>query len=232
MTMTVGKRTEAMTPKPIPSGSTAVMSRQPCMFPGAALRPDGWPFGDLEPWSYDLIMADPPWRFELWSEAGEGKSAQAQYATMGLDAIAGLPVGELAAPDCLLWLWATAPMLPQALVVIERWGFRYVTMGFWAKRTRHDKAAFGTGYVLRSAGEPFLIGKRGDPVTTRGVRNVVMGRVREHSRKPDEAYAAAEKLMPEARRVELFSRERRPGWAAWGNETGKFNAAEKAPEAA
>jgi N6-adenosine-specific RNA methylase IME4 len=193
------------------------------------LRPKDWPFGDvLEPWSYGLIFADPPWRFQLWSEKGEGKSAQAHYATMTIEEIAALPVWELAAPDCLLWLWCTAPMLPQQLEVLKAWRFEYVTMGAWAKRTKHDKSAFGGGYVLRSALEPFLIGKRGDPETTRSVRNVVVGPVREHSRKPDEAYAAAEKLMPGARRVELFARQQRPNWASWGNEVGKFNEKEAA----
>lgn len=199
----------------------------PCMFTGPALRPD-WPFGDLEPWGFDFIMVDPPWRFDLWSEKGEEKSAQAQYATLDQKAIAGLPVKELAAKDCLLWMWATAPMMPHALDVMCVWGFRYTTMGMWHKTTEHDKTAFGTGYVLRSAGEPYLIGKIGDPVTTRSVRNIVVGKTREHSRKPVEGFEAAERLMPTARRVELFSRENRPGWKAWGNEQGKFNAEDAA----
>ena len=196
---------------------------QPFLFPGTALRRN-WEFGELRPASYDLIMADPPWRFETWSAKGEGKAPQAQYQTMTLPEIEALPVWELARPDCLLWLWAVAPLLPQALRVIERWGFRYVTMGGWAKRTVHGKAAFGTGYVLRSSLEPFLIAKRGEPRTRRTVRNVVSGLAREHSRKPEEAYAAAEELMPRAARLDLFSRASRPGWDAWGNETGKFDA--------
>lgn len=196
--------------------------------------PAAWPFGALAPQSYDFIMADPPWRFELYSEAGEEKSAQAQYSTMTLDAIAALPVDDLARESCLLWLWATAPMLPAQIAIGERWGFRYVTSGTWVKRTRHGKVAFGTGYVLRNAHEPFLIMKRGEPVTSRSVRSVVEGVVREHSRKPDEAFAAAEALMPgpaeggprKIRRVELFSRTHRPGWDAWGDEVGKFGSAE------
>jgi N6-adenosine-specific RNA methylase IME4 len=195
--------------------------RQPCLFPGSALRAV-WPFGGLEPMGYDLIMADPPWQFELYSSKGFEKSAQAQYQTMGLAEIKCLPVADLARRDCLLWLWATFPMLPQALGVLEAWGFRYVTGGAWAKRTVHDKAAFGTGYVLRSSCEPFLIGKIGDPKTTRTVRNIVMGPLREHSRKPDEAYSAAEELMPGAARADLFARQRRAGWDGWGNEADLF----------
>lgn len=197
---------------------------QPSLFSGPSLRPGAWPFTGLAPMAYDLIMADPPWRFDLWSDAGEEKSPQAQYATMDLAAIQALPVADLARRDSLLWLWATFPLLPQALTVLAAWRFRYVTGGVWAKRTVHDKAAFGTGYVLRSSCEPFLIGKVGEPKTTRSVRNLVAGPLREHSRKPDEAYAAAEALMPGAIRADLFARQRRPGWDGWGNELGKFDA--------
>ena len=183
-----------------------------------------WPFGDLPLFGFDLIMCDPPWRFETWSEAGKlEKSPERHYDTMPLEAIEALPVGHLAAKDCLLWLWATHPMLPQQLGVIPRWGFRYVTSGVWVKRTARGLLGFGTGYRLRSASEPFLLATNGDPTTAKNVRTVIEGRLRENSRKPDEAYVEAERMMPEARRLDLFSRETRPGWTAWGNQTGLFD---------
>lgn len=185
-----------------------------------------WPFGDLAPLSYDFIMADPPWRFETYSEAGEGKSPQAHYQTMTLEDIAALPVSDLARTNCLLWLWATAPMIPQQLEICERWGFTPKTQGVWVKTTSGGKIAFGTGYILRNAHEPFIIATRGEPKTTRTERSVIMAQIREHSRKPDEAYAVAQKLMPHARRADLFSRQRRPGWESWGNEVEKFTAEE------
>jgi len=196
---------------------------QPGLFDPAPIR--AWPFAPLQPQAYDFIMADPPWRFELYSAKGEGKSAQAHYATMTLDDIAALPVADLARGNCLMWLWATAPMLDQQIAILKRWGFRFVTSGVWVKKTVTGKTDFGTGYVLRSAHEPFLIGAIGEPETSRCVRSVVEGMRREHSRKPDEAYEEAGRLMPTARRrADLFSRESRPGWEAWGNETGKFDA--------
>lgn len=209
---------------------------QTSLFHGEDLRPD-WPFGGLEPMGFDLIMADPPWRFELWSGRGEDKSAQAHYQTMTIDRIAALPVGELAKLDSVLWLWATWPLLlacddaplgrlsarSPAGDVMAAWGFRYVTGGVWGKQTATGRIAFGTGYRLRCASEPFLIGVKGNPQTAKDVRNLVMGQVREHSRKPDAAYEAAERLMPGARRLDLFSRQSRPGWAAWGLEVGKFD---------
>lgn len=182
-----------------------------------------WPFADLRPLSYDLLMADPPWSFSNWSEKGEVKNAKSHYDCMDLEAIKHLPVGHLAAPDAILLLWATNPMLPQALDVMRAWGFTFKTAAHWVKRTINGKLAFGTGYILRSAGEPVLIGTVGNPKTSRSTRSIIEGPVREHSRKPEEAFAWAESLMPGARRVEIFSRKSRPGWDAWGLEVGKFD---------
>ena len=181
-------------------------------------------FNNLIPLSYDLVMADPPWRFETYSDKGLGKSAQSHYDCESLDYIKALPVHELGRGDCILWLWATHPMLPQAFEVVKAWGFRYATSGVWVKRTVNGKLAFGTGYKLRCASEPFIIATLGNPQTVRDIRTVIEGPIREHSRKPDEAYAAADRMFPKAvRKLDMFSRESRPGWETWGNEAGKFD---------
>lgn len=187
----------------------------------------GWPFCDLPMFGFDFIMADPPWKFEAWSDAGKKhKAPEGHYQTMTCEQIIDqFPVGHLAARDCLLWLWATHPMVDQQVAVGRAWGFTFVTSGVWVKRTKTGKLAFGTGYRLRCASEPFLLFTNGNPDTARNVRTVIEGPVREHSRKPDEAYSEAERLMPGARRADLFSRQVRPGWTAWGNETTKFEAA-------
>lgn len=171
---------------------------------------------------YGLIVADPPWSFVNWSEAGEEKNASAKYYCQSLDWVKSLRVGDLAAKDCVLWLWATNPLLPQAFEVLSAWGFEFKTAGHWSKKTKHGKQAFGTGYILRCAGEPFLIGTMGSPWTAKNVRSVIEGPVREHSRKPDEAFDAAEKLCGDVPRCELFSRQERPGWDVMGNEVSKF----------
>lgn len=194
------------------------------LFTGRELVGKSWPFGELMPYAYDFIMIDPAWRFLLRSAKGERKSPQAHYKTMTIEDIRRLPVSALAAENCLLWMWATAPMLPLQLEVMTRyWGFKYVTMGAWHKKTINKKTSFGGGYVLRSACEPFLIGKIGRPITTKSTRNIVEGLTREHSRKPEEAYHAAERLMPNARRADVYSRTTRAGWEAYGDEAGKFD---------
>lgn len=182
-----------------------------------------WPWGSLEAHSYDFIMSDFAWEFALRSSKGEGKSAQAQYRCMSLEQIKALPVLDLCAENSLHWMWATNPMLPQAIEAMKAQGFEYKTAGTWLKTTVHGKVAFGTGYILRSSNEPFIIGTRGNPKTSRSVRSGFTGLAREHSRKPEEAYRAAEILMPTARRLELYSRTNRPGWDHFGDEAGKFN---------
>ena len=180
-------------------------------------------FSDIPRLHYDLIMADAPWHFRQYSAKGYEKNPAKKYAVMSSQEIADLPVADIAGKDCLLWMWATNPMLPSAIAVMQSWGFTFKTAGHWVKRTKNDKLAFGTGYILRSAGEPFVIGAIGKPKTARNIRSVIEGRVREHSRKPDEAYRAAEALVPGAlNRIDLFSREVREGWDSFGNEPEKF----------
>jgi N6-adenosine-specific RNA methylase IME4 len=183
-----------------------------------------WPFPGLAVRAYGLIMADPAWTFTLRSAKGGKKSPQAQYGCMSLDEIAALPVADLAAEDCVLWLWATAPLLDQQIELAARWGFTFKTSGVWVKTTVHGKVTFGTGYILRNAHEPFLICTRGRPKVSRAVRSVVMGERREHSRKPETAYAAAERLVPGVRRADLFARQVRPGWDGWGDQLERFAA--------
>lgn len=195
-----------------------------------------WPFAPLKPGAYGLILADPPWPYEMRSEAGYGKSPEAHYDTMSLEEIAALPVDELAAPDCLLVMWSTWPHLQQALRVMRCWGFRYITGGSWTKRTRDGHPTFGTGFVFRTTTEPFLVGSAGRPwIGSKAERNWIEtvedefvagidGLRRQHSRKPDEMRAKCERIAPNVRRCELFAREPWPGADVWGNETAKWEA--------
>lgn len=182
-----------------------------------------WPFANIRPLSAGLILCDPPWRFKNFSAKGEAKNPVAHYACMDAAEIAALPVGQLAGPDCAMLMWATAPMLPDALDLMRAWGFTFKSAGAWAKQSSTGNAwAFGTGYCFRSAAEFFLLGTIGKPkVKSKSVRNLIVAPVREHSRKPEDQYAMAEALF-EGPFVELFARSGRPGWQSWGNEVGKF----------
>ena len=182
------------------------------------------PFAGLTPLRYRVILADPPWYFKNFSVKGEEKNPTAHYGCMPLNEIMALPVSHLAAPDCALIMWATAPMLPEALATMKAWGFAFKSAGAWAKQSSTGKAwHFGTGYCYRSATEFWLLGTLGKPrQKVKNIRNLIVAPVREHSRKPEQMRADIERLW-DGPYLELFARESAPGWDAWGNQTNKFN---------
>jgi N6-adenosine-specific RNA methylase IME4 len=169
---------------------------------------------------YAILYADPPWEYGNQQHGGRGKppsgGAATHYPVLDSAALAALPVGALAAPDALLFMWTSSPHLDQAIEVMRAWGFRYMTVGFvW------DKCRVNPGYYTMSQCELCLIGKRGRIPTPRGARNVRQ-LVREprgkHSAKPDDVRDRIVAMFPSQRRLELFARTRAPGWDAWGNE--------------
>lgn len=189
-------------------------------------------FAGLPLFGFDLIMIDPPWPFANYSAKGLGKAPAKHYRTWTIDKIKRLPVGQLAAGNCALFLWACSPLLFDASRpsysptgdVLQAWGFKYGALGGWAKKTVNEKTAWGPGYVVRSVMEPFIIATTGSPEHSKGAANLIDGIRREHSRKPETAYRWCEEYMPKARRIELFSRTERKGWSVWGDEVGKFEA--------
>jgi N6-adenosine-specific RNA methylase IME4 len=163
---------------------------------------------------FPIIYADAPWKMNL-DEIGSLKSFEAHYPTMDLAEIAALPVADIATPDAALFLWSIPAMLPEALEVMSAWGFTYVSQIVWVK----DK--IGLGYWVRYQHELLLIGRRGNiptPPERERPPSVINAPRREHSRKPDEAYELIERMYPELPKIELFARQTRAGWAAWGNE--------------
>ena len=104
---------------------------------------------------YSIIYADPPWAYRTYSKKGQGRSAESHYPTMCIEDIKALPVGELAAKDCALFLWITFPCLCEALEVLTAWGFSYKTVAFvWVKQNRRNDELFtGMGYWTRANAE-------------------------------------------------------------------------------
>lgn len=188
---------------------------------------------------FGCILADPPWQFEPWSRRGEGKSAARHYACSGAEWIAGLPVRDVAASDSVLLLWATWPLLPEALRVMAAWGFEYKSGLPWIKLSRRGAVQIGCGYHVRGASELLLIGTRGNPQTPapadRPSGVLFCGRD-EHSRKPDTQYEIAEGYAGPW--MELFSRPRhgllgpRDGWTYVGDAVDGKDAAEALRELA
>lgn len=165
---------------------------------------------------YGLILADPEWRFVPWSEeTGQDRSPANHYATSTIEQIKARDVPSIAADDCVLALWATVPMLEQALDVMRHWGFAYKSHIVWLKNR------LSTGYWFRNTHELLLIGVRGDvPAPAPGTQwdSAFDADVGEHSAKPEEAYAMLESYFPNLPKIELNARRKRDGWDVWGAE--------------
>lgn len=173
------------------------------------------PFPDK---TYSVIYADPPWSYR---NKGTRAAADKHYSTMSLEDIKALPVREIAADDCALFLWATFPMLREALDVIQAWGFAYKTAAFvWAKQNRRTQGWFwGLGNWTRSNAELCLLATRGKPKrVSAGIHSLVVAPVGLNSAKPPQVREQIVRLMGDVPRVELFARERAEGWDAWGDE--------------
>lgn len=177
---------------------------------------------------YDVILADPPWRYRAWSGKpyGDGsRTAESHYPTMSFDELVAMRsrIDAWAADDCALFLWATFPTIADAIDLIDAWDFRYVTAAFiWVKTTKDGRPATGLGHYTRANAEPCLLAVRGRmPVEDRAVNSVVISPRLRHSAKPTEVRRRIERLYPRARRIELFARDRAPEWDAWGLEAPK-----------
>lgn len=186
----------------------------------------GWPFDDLPRRNFGAIAVDPPWRFASNSDTKPGRSARSHYDTLSLADIAALPVGELALPDAWCFLWIPAPFIAIGahLPILKGWGFRISTLGLtWIKRTASGALFTGLGYTTRGNPEFVIVSRRGSPArVSRSVHSVIDAPRREHSRKPAEFHERVEALVGGVPKVELFARERRPGWSSWGDETERF----------
>lgn len=160
---------------------------------------------------YEVILADPPWRYEF-SETSM-RAIENQYPTMELDQIKTLNIP--AADNSVLFLWATAPKLDEAMQVLNSWGFSYKTCAVW------DKEIIGMGYWFRNQHELLLVGVKGrfkTPEPGNRFSSVFCQRREKHSRKPKFVYEMLETMFPDVKRIELFARSTRDGWDSWGNE--------------
>jgi N6-adenosine-specific RNA methylase IME4 len=199
------------------------------------------PFEGLPRGHYGAICVDPPTTFKArtavrstnWTSR---RDIERHYQCMEAEALMALPIGELAARDSHLFLWATGPNLPLAFTLIASWGFRYSSIGFaWVKLRRgfvenqirilpfaESDLHVGLGLTTRHNVELCLLARRGNARRlAKDVREIILAPVREHSRKPDEAYRRIQRYCA-GPYLELFARERRLGWDSWGDEVGKF----------
>lgn len=203
---------------------------------------------------YGVICPDPPWAYDRAGAITRYKGcrkarANAHYPTMTVAEMAALRplIDSWAAPDCAMPVWCTGPKLPEMMMLLGAWGFQFKTkLLCWVKLARRDvdpkqlrlmgdswerDVRKGLGFYSRGNTEDCWLWVRGKPKLPedRNVGQVVFAPIREHSRKPDEAYDRIARLWPDCNRLEMFARTSRPGWESWGNEATKFDQVEDAP---
>lgn len=179
---------------------------------------------------YNIIYADPPWEYKVWSRKGMGRSAENHYKTQSVEYMKSLNIPAICASNCALFMWATFPCLKEAFALADAWGFIYKTVAFvWVKRNRNNDTFFtGLGYYTRANAEIVMLFIKGRPLAraNRNVEQVIIGKVGAHSQKPDEVRHRIVRLFGDLPRVELFARSRRgffpdheyAGWDVFGNE--------------
>ena len=169
---------------------------------------------------YNIIYADPPWSYEDKALTGS-RGSVCKYETQSLDWIKSLPIRDISADDCVLFLWVTMPKLNQVMEVIESWGFTYKTCAFtWVKRNKKSNSWFwGMGRWTRANAEICLLATKGKPRRiSAGVHSIIDAPIERHSKKPDIVRERIVELCGDLPRVELFARETPEGWDVFGNE--------------
>ncbi|MGO3195598.1 MAG: MT-A70 family methyltransferase [Sphingobacterium sp.] len=179
---------------------------------------------------YDVIYADPPWQYKVWSKKGAGRIAESHYQTQSPEFLKEMNIQAIAGTNCVLFMWATFPCLEQALELGKAWGFTYKTVAFtWIKTNRNNANIFvGMGYYTRANAEIVLLFTKGKPLTrqAKDVPQVLVSPRGRHSEKPDEIRKRIVRLFGEVDRVELFARQSPmqdndntfEGWDVFGNE--------------
>ena len=172
---------------------------------------------------YQIIYADPPWKYKVWSKKGNGRSAESHYKTMNIEVIINLKdfINSISSKDCILFIWVTYPCLKEGLKVIEAWGFNYKTCGFtWVKRNKKSNSWFwGMGYWTRANAEICLIATKGNiKRVSKRVHQIIDTPIENHSKKPDIVRKKIIELVGDLPRIELFARDKVDGWDSWGDE--------------
>lgn len=188
---------------------------------------------------FPVIVADVPWAYKVRSDKGLGRSAERHYRTMSIADIEALPVARFAARDARLLFWVTGPFFAVGahVPIMRAWGFEPVSVwGVWAKPLRHlyqnehgcilDDHVFEMmmGHTSRQNCEFVVEGRRGSPPKrlSRSVRQLFLEPARQHSRKPEKFYENVERYCA-GPYLELFGRQRRPGWIVRGDQIGMFD---------
>ena len=168
---------------------------------------------------YQIIYADPPWRYggRTYDNPEKRKPIEEYYPTMTFEQLKKLYVYGITDKNSLLFLWVVNSKLKECISVGEHWGFKYITIAFiW-----HKCIALLGNYTMSGCDICLLFKKGKIPqgkLKGRGIKQFYEEKVLRHSQKPNEIRRRIELLFPESNRIELFAREKTEGWDVWGNE--------------
>ena len=185
-------------------------------------------FAKEHPQEFGAILIDPPWRFmNRTGKVAPEHRRLARYKTMPVEDLARLPVGDLAKPASHIYLWCPNALLAEGLHVLKAWGFTYKTNLVWYKvRKDGGPDGRGVGFYFRNVTELVLFGVKGSLRTLapgRRQTNIIVHRKREHSKKPPTLYDIIQDCSP-GPFLELFARDRIPGWQQWGDQVDSYEA--------
>jgi N6-adenosine-specific RNA methylase IME4 len=175
---------------------------------------------------YQIIYADPPWEYkQSGSETNSRGMAKQHYPTMPTKDICNIPVREICTDNAICFMWATFPNISEALEVMKAWDFKYKTAAFvWIKKNKKSNTNFwGMGAYTRANAEVCLLGiskhtKALEQVKSHNIHQIIEAPIEHHSKKPDIVRDRIVELLGDIPRIELFARQKVPGWDVWGNE--------------
>ena len=177
----------------------------------------------MENKKYQIIYADPPWKYGFWYQSENVKrNAADHYQVMSREELELLPIEKISDKDSILLMWIIYPCLEEGLNLMKVWGFKYKTVAFtWIKKNKKSNSWFvGLGNYTRANAEICLLGTKGRGLKriNHAVRQIIDSPIREHSQKPEEAKIRIVELFGNLPRIELFARQKTEGWDVWGNE--------------
>ena len=172
---------------------------------------------ELPKGKYNVILADPPWKYNDTCENGaiQSKGADKHYPVMTIQQLCKLDIPTLCVDNCILFLWVTSPFLEECFEVINSWGFKYKASFVW------DKIKHNMGHYNSVRHEFLLMCIKGSfqPEEMKLYDSVIsIEKTKKHSEKPEVFYEIIETLYPTGKKIELFARKERKGWDSWGNE--------------
>jgi len=177
----------------------------------------------VEQKKYQIIYADPPWNYcATGNTIPQRAKAGQSYVPMRMVDLYSLDISKIAEDNCALFMWATAPLMPEALYLLKCWGFEYKTIAFtWVKKNKKNKTSnfWGMGSWTRSNPEFCLLAVKGKPkAISHSIHSIGEYPIMEHSKKPEEFAESIVKLCGDISRIELFARDKKEGWDVWGNQ--------------